>query len=310
MHLDHVARRAGERRDDRRFAARDPVEQRGLAGIGRPRDRDHQTFAQPFAARGVGRALRRFLFAATSQRLERLRGDIARDIGLVGEIDAGFGERLRFDQTPAPRLGAIAEQALQLPQSLAALRIGVGINQIRETFDGGEVELAVLERAARELAGQCHAQSVHRCERGEQRGDHRASAMQLDLGGVFARFAFRAGKNNASASSMISLDLRIADAREHRAARLRNFSDQRFQRVAGARTGDAHDGDRDRRAARGERVDGVSIGHGEKLGTTTTRNNIPLACFPIPAIKADFAPQVAAQESAAARTGRRGRYSR
>ena len=47
----------------------------------------------------------------------------------------------------------IAEQALQLTQRLAALPIGVGVNEIVETFGLGEIELAVLEGAAGEFAG-------------------------------------------------------------------------------------------------------------------------------------------------------------
>ena len=106
---------------------------------------------------------------------------------------------------------------------LAALRIGVGVDQIGETFDGGEVELAVLERAARELAGLGRAQAVHRCERREQRGDHRASAMQLDLGDVLARFAFRSGKKQRQRLVDDLARLRIADARERRAGAAPEF---------------------------------------------------------------------------------------
>ena len=42
---------------------------------------------------------------------------------------------------------------LQLPQRLAALPIGVGVNEIVEAFGFGEIELAVLECAAGEFAG-------------------------------------------------------------------------------------------------------------------------------------------------------------
>ena len=72
-----------------------------------------------------------------------------------------------------------------------------------------------------------------------------------------------------------------------------NFSGQRFERIARARTGDAHDGDRDRRAAGGERVDGVAIGHVENLGAEL-KGFYSYRDFS--AIKADFAPRVAAQE--------------
>ena len=53
----------------------------------------------------------------------------------------------------APVARAIAEQAFQLTQRLAALPVGVGVDEIVETFGLGEIELAVLERAAGEFAG-------------------------------------------------------------------------------------------------------------------------------------------------------------
>ena len=51
----------------------------------------------------------------------------------------------------SPRL--VAEQAFQLAQRLAALPVGVGVNEIVEAFGLGQIELAVLERAAGKLAG-------------------------------------------------------------------------------------------------------------------------------------------------------------
>ena len=49
-HLDHVAGRAGDRRGDRRFAPRQPVQQARFAGIRRADDRDRDAVAQPLAA--------------------------------------------------------------------------------------------------------------------------------------------------------------------------------------------------------------------------------------------------------------------
>jgi pyrimidine operon attenuation protein/uracil phosphoribosyltransferase len=40
-----------------------------------------------------------------------------------------------------------------MPQCLTALTIRVGMDQIIKTFSFGEIELAVLERTARELPG-------------------------------------------------------------------------------------------------------------------------------------------------------------
>ena len=52
--LDHVARRAGDRRGDRRLAPRELVQQARLAGVRRPDDRDRDAVAQPLAAMPVG----------------------------------------------------------------------------------------------------------------------------------------------------------------------------------------------------------------------------------------------------------------
>ena len=52
----------------------------------------------------------------------------------------------------------VAEQAFQLPQRLAALPVGVGMDEIVEAFGLGQIELAVLERAPGEFAGLGRAQ--------------------------------------------------------------------------------------------------------------------------------------------------------
>ena len=63
------------------------------------------------------------------------------------------------------------------------------IDQVGEAFDRGEIELAVLEGAAGELAGLGRPQAVKRRERSKRRGDHRAAAVQLQLGDVLAGLA-------------------------------------------------------------------------------------------------------------------------
>ena len=52
--LDHVARRAGDRRGDRRLAPRELVQQARFAGVRRPDDRHRDAVAQPLAAMPVG----------------------------------------------------------------------------------------------------------------------------------------------------------------------------------------------------------------------------------------------------------------
>jgi len=191
--------------------------------MARSRDRDHQALAQPLTPRGIGQ---RFgdLGLQGGCDAERLRRDIARHISLVGKIDAGFGQRLRLDQSAAPTFGAIAEQALQLAERLAALRIGVGIDQIGKTLDRGEVELAVLERAAGELAGQCMRNPSMR-ESAEQRVKrsprvrHAAGSRRCPR-----RFSlFRSGKKQRERFVDDLVRLRIADARNMAGAASGNF---------------------------------------------------------------------------------------
>jgi hypothetical protein len=59
---------------------------------------------------------------------------------------------------------------LQLAQRLAALTIGVGMNEIVEALGLGQVELAVLEGAPGELAGfrRARIRNLRNC--GKERG--------------------------------------------------------------------------------------------------------------------------------------------
>ena len=128
------------------------IHQRRLADIRRTRDRDHQPVAQPFTSP----LCRKHFFDFRKQRFDlrqRRRDQFGRHVAFVGEIDPGFDQRRGLDDLRAPVARAVAEQALQLTQRLAALPVGVGMDQIVETFGLGEIELAVLERAAGEFAG-------------------------------------------------------------------------------------------------------------------------------------------------------------
>ena len=68
------------------------------------------------------------------------------------------------------------------------------MDEIVEAFGFRQIELAVLERAAREFAGLSSAKIFRRGQRSEQRGQHRASAMNVKLGDVFAGRAGWCGK--------------------------------------------------------------------------------------------------------------------
>ena len=52
-------------------------------------------------------------------------------------------QRGGLDDLRAPVARTVAEQTFQLTQRLAALAVGVGVDEIVETFGFGEIELAV-----------------------------------------------------------------------------------------------------------------------------------------------------------------------
>ena len=91
----------------------------------------------------------------TEQRLDfhqRRRDQFSGHVTFVGEINSGFDQGGRLDDPLAPVPHPVAEQTFQLAQRLAALPIGVGMDQIVETFGLDEIELAVLECAPGEFS--------------------------------------------------------------------------------------------------------------------------------------------------------------
>ena len=82
-------------------------------------------------------------------------------------------------------------EPLRLGERLTALRLGLGLHEIGQALDLGEIELAVLERAARELAGLGEPRAVEREHRVDHRADHGAAAMDVKLGHVLAGEARR-----------------------------------------------------------------------------------------------------------------------
>ena len=133
--------------------------------------------------------------SASGRAIASARVDqILRHVAFVGEVDGGFDLRQRLDRARAPGFGAVAEQAAHLLERLPALRLGLGVDQVGQRLDLGEVELAVLEGAPGELARLRQPQPRDPAERRQHRRDHGAAAMQLKLGHVLAGLAARAGK--------------------------------------------------------------------------------------------------------------------
>ena len=138
------------------------------------------------------------------------------------------------------------------------MRLGLGIDQIGEALDLGEIELAVLERAARELARLGEAGGGEGEQRIEHGADHGAAAMQLQLGHVLAGEARR--RREPEHEAAIEFRAARADVAQGRMTGRGHATAKRLERIARARTRDAdHRNRRDAGAAR-QRNDGVVWG--------------------------------------------------
>ena len=73
-----------------------------------------------------------------------------------------------------------AQRALELPQGLPPLRLGFGMDKIGDGFGFGQIQLAVFESAARELAGLGKPKSRQRAKRRHYGIGNRAAAMSVD----------------------------------------------------------------------------------------------------------------------------------
>ena len=169
------------------------------------------------------------LVVQRARRRERRAHEVLGHIGLVGKIDAGLDQRQRLDQPPPPRLGTVADQALELTKRLAALRRRLGRDQVRQALDRGEIELAVLERTARELARLGRPQALDATERIEHARNDSLAAVHLQLGHVLAGLAARPRKPQRQRLIDDLARLRIAHPRERGLARRGQAADQRLQ---------------------------------------------------------------------------------
>ena len=192
VNLDHVAGGAGAGRDDRRLAPRQAVEKARLADVRRAHDGDVKALAKALAAP--------FIVQVSCDRAMDIRGAAAHSLDdalgqvLVGKVDRRLGVGQRRDQRLPPALAQRPQLAIQLAQGLAPLRFGLGVDEIGETLGLGQVELAVVEGAPRELSGGGRAKAGERRQRRHQRPDDGASTVDVEFHDVLAGEAARRGK--------------------------------------------------------------------------------------------------------------------
>ncbi len=187
--LDHVPRGAGNGGDDRRLPLEQPIQQAGLAGVGRADDGDPVALAHALSAVGP---LERpgQLRLQRQQRPPRPR----RHVGgqrLIREVDGRFEIGQPLQQGLPPRLVAPPERAAELGQGLAPLAFALGVDKIGDRLGLAQVELAGLEGPAGELPRLGQPQPPGQ-ERLGDCIDSRRPPVQVQLGGVFAGVAARA----------------------------------------------------------------------------------------------------------------------
>src|SRR5581483_4194477 len=168
-----------------------------------------------------------------------------------------MGERAQ--QPVAPILIKAPQRALELAQRLAALRRGLGADQIREPLGRGEVELAVLESAARELARLGEAQARQVSKRLEERCDDGAAAMELELGDVLAGEALGTGEEEREAIIDDLARARIGKTPARGAPGWRHAARKARQGRSRARPRETHHGDPGSAGRAREREDRVGF---------------------------------------------------
>ncbi len=240
MHLNNVASGAGMRRHNRRLPPGNPVEQRRLARIRRAGDSDHEAVAQALALRRTRKGFRDFTFQRGDPG-QRRRDQFLGYIALVGEIDPRLDQRRRLDDPLPPTLSPGAERAFQLPQRLAPLPVGVGVDQVVEALGFCEIQLAVLKGAAGEFAGLGGPQSLQGTDCLKHRSQHGPTAMDMQLGNVFAGRAVRLRKPESN-RFVERLPAGITNRRQCCDARNRPPPDEVVQDLPRPLSGDPNDG--------------------------------------------------------------------
>ncbi len=184
--LDHVARCPCLLGDDRRFAFRERVEQARLADIGSTGQGHAEAIAQDFAAPAVIEMTRESLVKRENDSL-RACGRRSADIALIREVDGGLDQGKRLDQRGPPSLVQACQRPVGLTQGLSPLPFGFGIDEVGEPLGLGQIDPAVVERTARELAGLRQPAACDFPDGAKHGLHHGPAAVNVQLDDVLAR---------------------------------------------------------------------------------------------------------------------------
>ena len=187
-----VACRAGDRRDDGHRVAGQPVEKARLADVGSADEHDGEPVAQQRALLRAGLHTRSTC-AAIAAILPRTSAARSEGDVLFRKIERGLDVHPELDQRVDERADLVRKRAGQAAGRGARRRRRRGVDQIRHTLGLREVELAVEERALRELSRPREARAQFDAAR-EQQAQHRGPAVAVQLEHVLARVRPRCRK--------------------------------------------------------------------------------------------------------------------
>jgi hypothetical protein len=127
------------------------------------------------------------LFEGSDQPLKRWPCSFENVLGqvLVRKIDGRLKNAQGLDQVPTPDLVGAPQGPTDLLKGLDPLGLGLGLYKVGNPFGLGQVKLTVLEGPPGEFSGL--GQSESRPVQGlYHRSHHRGTAMQKELGRIFA----------------------------------------------------------------------------------------------------------------------------
>ncbi len=257
--LDGIARGAGRRADDRAVVAEEEVEQARFADIRRAVDDGAHTLPEDLAARGGGEQRLEIAAQFSEARVQGVAG-FGRDV-LIGKIDVGLDVREELEDALLQRRDAPAERAGELLVRGAQREIGLRGDEVHHGLGLREVELAVEERALRELAGLRQPRAGLQQEIEQAPRDQQA-AMSGKLDHVLARVARRRGEMREQ--NLVDFVVAVVDRAEFRAPQLPRAAaakePRNDRRGLGSADADERDGAlADGRGDRGDRVGGAHI---------------------------------------------------
>jgi hypothetical protein len=181
-HLDMIPCGAGDVRHDGSLISNYSIQKAGLPGIRRTSDYNGKTLFQRFRARARQPCLELSSKVLAGSRQFRARIDRI----FVDIINRSFRPRRQVEQAHPPAIDQLAEATLSHQQRGPPLAFRLRLEKVGESLRLRQVDPAILECPARELAWLSLSHATAFGQRRKQRVDHSPSAMALKFNHIFS----------------------------------------------------------------------------------------------------------------------------